>query len=345
MNGTMLAEATPPASERLNRAQKAAVILCLLEKDGAPLLKDLGEASIRTFVRVMSQIDRVDEDTVRTVVGEFLSHLEHRGEAVQCGTKAALEIIENNLGPAAAARISENVSMVSAENVWKRIAMITPEVVSGYLEREHPQAAAVVLSKLPPEFAGGVMNGIEPEQARQIVQYFRTMRGIASHSADIIGKALGNALVSDRMKAQALTPAERMGAIMNYASSDVREGLIEHLGALDPLFAEAVKRSMFTFADVEARVQRGDVAKIVRAVDSDVLVKALAGDGPGTESVRNFILSNISNRMGEMIRDEIEQFGQIKRKDSEKAQSEIIKAIVALESAREIELITEDEKD
>jgi flagellar motor switch protein FliG len=135
-----------------------------------------------------------------------------------------------------------------------------------------------------------------------------------------------------------------MGAIMNYATSQMRDELIAHLNEIDPEFSENVRRSMFTFADIEARVQRSDVSKVVRAVESEVLVKALAGDDAPTQSVRAFILGNIANRMAEMIAQEVKDTGAVKRKDVDKAQAEVIKAIVGLEASGEVALFTDAEE-
>jgi len=168
-----------------------------------------------------------------------------------------------------------------------------------------------------------------------------TLRDLVENT---IGDALGEFLLERQRNASALMLAERLGAIMNHSASPVRDGLIEHLTGLDQQFAEAVKRSMFTFADIESRVDRADVAKVVRAVDSEVLVKALAGDDAVVESVRSFILSSISNRMSEMIRDEIKEAGSVKRRDADKAQTEVIQAVIALRAAGEIEFVKDDEE-
>jgi len=308
------------------------------------VFEGLGEDSIKSFVRVMAEIDGVDGETVRSVVREFLSHLRQREESVQFGAKNALDIIESNLGRAAVERISDSVNLFAEKDVWKRIATVNLEVVSGYLEREHSQSAALILTKLRPEYAGRVLSGIDPEKARQIAKCFRSMKRTGARSADIAGDALDGFLHARGRSASALTSAEQMGAIMNYRLNQVREGLIEHLEGLDPEFSGAVRRSMFTFADIEERVERTDVSKVVCAVDSEVLVKALAGtDGPA-QSAREFFLSYISNRMSEMINDEIKEAGTIKQKDMEKARVEVIHAITELANAGEIKLIKDDEE-
>jgi flagellar motor switch protein FliG len=329
----------------INQAQKAAIILCLLSKDGAgPLFEELDDASVTRFVRVMAEIGVIDGETVRQVVDEFVAGLAERGETVVCGAQTALQIVESNLGREAADRISDSIDLFAAKTVWKRIAKLNPAVVSDFIAREHPQSAAVILVNLPPEYAGLVLSELPPEQARQIAKFIRSAKGVAPKSAEIISQSVGRFLRSSGASASAPTPAARMGAIMNYATSQMRDELIAHLDEIDPEFSENVRRSMFTFADIEARVQRSDVSKVVRAVESEMLVKALAGDDAPTQSVRAFILGNIANRMAEMIAQEIKDTGAVKRKDVDKAQAEVIKAIVGLEASGEVALFTDAEE-
>lgn len=345
MNDIVLQNPQASRASAVNRAQKAAIILCLLDRDGAaPLFEGLGEASIRNFVRAMAEIGMIDGETVRDVVAEFVADLARRSEAVTCGTQTALEIVASNLGREVASRISDSVDVLADRNVWKRVASVRPEIVSDFVAREHPQSAAIILARLPPEYAGMVLSAMPPEQARRIARFFRSLKGTGARSTEIIGQSLSGFLRSSGANAAAPTSAARMGAIMNYATSQVREELLGHLDAFDPEFSESVKRCMFTFADIETRVRRTDVSKIVRAVDSGVLVKALAGAEGPAQGVKAFILANIANRMAEMIAQEINDAGTVKRKDADKAQAEVIKAIVDLEAAGEIELITDGEE-
>jgi len=326
----------------VSRAQKAAIILCLLGKDGAaPLFEELDETSVRSFVRATAEIGVIDGETVRQVVEEFVAGLAGRGEAIVCGAQTALAIVESNLGRETADRISDSIDHFAAKTVWKRVAKASPAIVSDFVTREHPQSAAVILVNLPPEYAGQVLSEVPPDQARQIARYIRSAKDVAPRSAEIIGQALSQFLRTSGASGAGPTPAARMGAIMNYAASQVRDELIAYLEETDPEFSGEVRRSMFTFADIEARVQRSDVSKIVRAVEPDVLRVALAGDDAQTQSVKAFILGNIANRMSEMIAQEIQDAGPVKRKDADQAQAEVIKAIVALEAAGEVKLIVE----
>ena len=332
------------AGAPLTRAQKAAVILCLLDKDGAaPVFEKLDEEAIKSFVSVMARLGQIDGATVRSIVSEFLRELARNEESVHGGARVAMTMIGNYLGDAAAAKFSEGLDLHAEKDIWKRMSLVNPRILAEFITREHPQASAVILSKLPPEHAGKVISEMAPEEVQQIFLFFKRMKTLGARSVDMIGTSIGKSLFAGRVNATTLTPAERVGAIMNYTASQLRDDVISQIEEQDPEFSEAVKRNMFTFGDIETRVARNEVSVIVRAVESEILVKALAGAETTAPGTKKFILANISSRMAEMIVEEIKEAGNVKRKDADEAQAEIIKTIRELELAGEITLIKDEE--
>ena len=117
--------------------------------------------------------------------------------------------------------------------------------------------------------------------------------------------------------------------------------------AEDAGFAELVRKAIFTYVHVPARIHARDVPKIIRILDQAVLITAMAGamGKPELEAANEFILANISQRMAEGLREEITARGKVKDKDAEEAMGQIISAIRTLESSGELVLVQEEEAD
>lgn len=144
------------------------------------------------------------------------------------------------------------------------------------------------------------------------------------------------------------TPAtDRVGAILNFATADLRDEVLEALEQEDAGFAGGVRRAIFIFAHIPKRVEPRDIPRITREVDQAVLVRALsAPSGPDAEAAE-FILSNLSQRMAEGLREEIEALGKIPQREIEAAGNEVVAAIRRLEEQQELTLIpleTEEEE-
>jgi flagellar motor switch protein FliG len=110
-------------------------------------------------------------------------------------------------------------------------------------------------------------------------------------------------------------------------------------------FAKLVQRAIFTFVHIPSRINPRDVPKVTRIVDQPVMVTALAAaaTSPELTATANFILSNMSQRMAQSLREEIQERGKVTEKDGESAQSAVISGIRALVSTGELVLTQPEE--
>jgi len=139
---------------------------------------------------------------------------------------------------------------------------------------------------------------------------------------------------------------ERVGAILNVSPSLTRDDVLQGLEAEDAAFAAEVRKAIFTFVHIPARLAPRDAPKITRLVEQPLLVTALAAatGKPGLEAAAEFILANISQRLAQGLREEIGARGRVKDKEAEDAMTAIIAAIRTLEASGEIALVQPEEE-
>jgi flagellar motor switch protein FliG len=95
-----------------------------------------------------------------------------------------------------------------------------------------------------------------------------------------------------------------------------------------------VKSLMFTFNDLQ-RLSPGAMQVLLRSIEKDRLPIALKGT---SEMMKNLFLSQLSERAGKMLRDDMAALGPVKMKDVEDAQSAITTVAKELAAAGEIEI-------
>ncbi|MEM1382411.1 MAG: FliG C-terminal domain-containing protein [Pseudomonadota bacterium] len=337
--------ALQPGSEELTRQQKAAVILGVLGVDMAsPILEQLDEGCLRSFAQAMSKLRRVEADTVRGVIAEFLAELEEHHNIVRGGvgtTRAVLEPIvnENTLN-----RLLDDVDAPSVNNVWKKLAKVSEEALADFLSREHPQTAAVVLSKMSSEHAARVLNKLTPERVRDIVVGITKTQSLDPHVIEAIGASVSRDFLSGHQHdGPRRNPAERVGGIMNYTTLEIRNFVLGHIEEHQPEFADEVKRKMFTFEDIPKRVETRDVAAIARNLDQETLLRALILAETNAQEVQDYVLGNISSRVAEQLREEMRAIGKVRKKDGEDAQTAFVRVIREMEGRGELKLVAPDE--
>lgn len=335
----------PRQPAALSAPEKAAVIIGALGADAAgPLLEMMDESALRAFTAAMSRLRRVDAQDVRHTIAEFLDALNDYDATVRGGLGRAREMLEPHINETVLNRLLDDVDTPSVNNVWKKLTKVSEDALADFLVREHPQTAAVILSKLGVEHAARVLNRFEPDRARDVVIGITRASSLDPNVIEAIGISVSrDFLAGHQHGTPRRNPAERVGSILNYASAEIRDHVLEHIEATQPAFAEEIRRKMFTFEDIPRRIEARDAGLVIRQVDTEVLLKALrhAAD-QGSEAVE-FLLGNISTRMADQLRQDLAEVGRLRRKDGEAAQAEVVAGIRTLEGEGRLRLVALEE--
>lgn len=338
--------AAPEGPRRLSRRQKAALVVRLIRAEGLSLsLTDLSEDLQAALIQDMSELRFVDRQTLRQVTEEFLSELDAIGMAFPGGVGGALKVLDGAISPSVAARLRSQAGLEDTSDPWARLADLDCERLLPFLETESVEIGAVILSKLKVSKAAELLGMLPGERARRLAYAMSQTGAVAPATVTRIGSALVAQLDAQAPQAFDSAPVERVGAILNYSPAATRNEVLDGLDAEDHAFAEQVRRAIFTFGNIPARIDPRDVPKVIRNVDPPVLITALAyADAVEAEKpAAEFILTNMSQRMAAQLRDEMEMLGKVKAKDGEAAMTSVVEEIRALEATGEILLVAGDE--
>lgn len=332
----------------LTPRQKAAVIVRYLLTEGTSLpLASLPEHMQAALAEQMGQMRLIDRATLDDVVGEFLAELEAVGLAFPGGIEGALSMMDGHISQSAASRLRRMASASSKIDPWERIVALPIDRLLPILTDEAVEVGAVMLSKLPVPKAAELLGKLPGDRARRVAYAVSMTGNVDPETVRRIGAALLAELDNQPVRAFDQGPVERVGAILNVSASATRDGVLEGLDAEDADFAAEVRKAIFTFAHIPARLNPRDAPKITRLVEQPQLVTAFAAaqGRPALEEAAEFLLANISQRLAQGLREEMAARGKVKEKDGEEAMTAIIAAIRTLEASGEITLIQPDEDD
>lgn len=338
---------TPPAGMlSLTRKRKAALIVQLLISDGSKLaLNTMPDHVQEELARELGAIRLVDRDTVNAVATEFADLLEAVGLSAPGNVDAALEALAGQISPHLADRLRDQLDNRNGRDPWLRIQNLTTDDVVRILSNESIQIGAVLLSKLPVARAAEVLGMLPGERARRITFAVRQTADIAPDAVVRIGHALVADYCRTRVTAFDKAPVARVGAILNSSPAITREDVLTGLDESDADFAKDVRKSIFTFQDIPARLLPLNVPGCLRVVEGRDLSTAIAyalGQGGKLEEAANFILESVSQRMATTMREEAAERGTVKTVDGEAAMNAVSAAIRGLADDGTITLIDPD---
>ena len=334
------------SSGALGPAAKAAIIVRLLLNEGAQLpLEALPDNLQVRLTQQMSQMRVVDRDTLAAVITEFVEEVERIGLSFPPGMAGALDVLDGAISPQTAARLRKEAGVRQSGDPWKRLRELGPDQLLPVLENESIEVAAVMLSKLPVPLAAELLGKLPGPQARRITYAVSQTSDVTPDAVDRIGLSLAAQLDATPLRAFDEGPVERVGAILNSSRTLTRDDVLTGLDETDQGFADAVRKAIFTFGNIPARIAPRDVPRILREVDQTVLVTALAGaEAAGFAAVTDFILENMSGRMADQLRDEISERGKTKTDEVEEAMAGIVSTIREMEQSGDILLIVEEDE-
>ena len=335
-----------PARRDLTAREKAAIIVRLLLAEGTKLpINTLPDHMQSALAEQMSLMRLVDRSTLGRVVAEFLEQLEQVGLSFPGGIEGALAIMDGHISTTAASRLRRLAGASSKVDPWDRLMSLPLDDLLPILEMEGTEVAAVMLSKLPVPKAAELLGRMPGDRARRVAYAVSMTGNVDPETVRRIGQALAAQVDSVPPKAFDTGPVERVGAILNVAGAVTRDDVLIGLDEADKGFADLVRKAIFTFVHIPARLNPRDVPKLVRAVDAPVLVTALtaAQASPALEAAVEHILANMSQRMAQSLREEIASRGKVKDKEGDEAMGQVVVAIRTLEAAGDLVLTTPED--
>ncbi|SLN59247.1 Flagellar motor switch protein FliG [Pseudooctadecabacter jejudonensis] len=322
------------------------VVQFLLRNDGDLPLSDLPEATQARLTRELGALSIIDKKTLNQVIEEFSSELSSIALTAPGSVEAALQSLEGRISPGTVAKLREEAAARAGHDPWKTVLELENEDILPITEAESPEISAILLSKMTTAKAAELLGMMPGARARRIAFSMSRTTKVTPQALGRIGASLAKNYCGVSISAFPDTPESRIGAILNSSSASTRDGILEGLLAEDPTFGEGVRKAIFTFADIPARLAVPDVPKAIREVDQADLVTAIGfakQEGGDLEAAATFILENMSSRMADNLREEIGERGKIKQSDGETAQTALVTAIRAAASDGTLTLIVPDE--
>jgi len=99
------------------------------------------------------------------------------------------------------------------------------------------------------------------------------------------------------------------------------------------------ERIVFTYEDIPTRISGRDISQIIKVIDESSLLVALKSTGEAATATSEFILSNISSRLANRLRDDLKDLPNPKPKEFEAAQAVVVAEIVNMRDRGVLKMI------
>src|SRR5712691_5937482 len=325
----------------LSGPDRAAIFLLSLgEELGAKLWQMMDEDEIKEVSQLMSNLGTVSASLVEKLLIEFVSQMSSTGSLM--GSYESTERLLTRFMPTEkVGAIMEEIRGPAGRTMWDKLGNVNESVLANYLKNEYPQTVAVVLSKIKSEHAARVLASLPEEFALEVVQRMLRMESVQKDILDKIEQTLRVEFMSNLARTAKRDAHEMMAEIFNNFDRQTENRFLTSLEERSRDAAERIKALMFTFEDL-GKLDPGSIQTLLRHIEKDKLGLALKG---ATDSLRDVFFSNMSERAGKILREDMEALGPVRLKDVDEAQMRMVNAAKDLANKGEIMIASKQEDD
>jgi len=316
----------------LSGAERAAIIMLALGEDHSQRIWEMmDEEEIKEVSQVMSNLGSVSAGLIEKLLVDFVSQMSGTGSLM--GSYESTERLLAGILPAEkVGTIMEEIRGPAGRTMWDKLANVNESVLANYLKNEYPQTVSVVLSKIKPEHAARVLGALPEEFALEVVQRMLRMESVQKDILDKVEQTLRVEFMSNLARTAKRDAHEQMAEIFNNFDRQTESRFITALEERNRDSAERIKALMFTFEDL-GKLDPGSIQTLLRNIEKDKLGLALKG---ATDSLRDVFFSNMSERAGKILRDDMEAMGPVRLKDVDEAQMRMVNVAKDLANKGEI---------
>jgi len=318
----------------LSPKEKAAILLISLGKEySAELYKYLTEDEISDMTLSITTTRRVEPDVREQIVDEFYEMCLAQKFITEGGIDYAREVLEKAIGPDRAEEMIRKLSSSLQVRPFDFIRRVDSNQILNVIHNEHPQIIALVLSHIEPKQSAQIIASLPSDRQTEIISRISKM---GSTSPEYVKEA--ERILERKVTQMGFTENVVVGGIdtivdiINSLDRSSEKNIIESLDVSDSELADEIRKRLFVFEDI-AKLNNVTIQRVLREINNADLAIALK---MATEDVTRTIFSNISKRLQEMIKDDMDVMGPVRVRDVEEAQQRIVNVIRKLEDAGEI---------
>jgi flagellar motor switch protein FliG len=292
------------------------------------VFEKMNEIEISEIAFEMSSIDSITPEMLKEVSHDFVDQFEGESKMIIETDAFIKNVVKKTLSGKDADTILDDLEKKKQDKpfIWSR--NVNVGTLAGYVEGEHPQTIAMILAHMPSEISSNIMMSLPEELKGDIAMRIAKLGQISEDVVREVDRALKFELSG------AVGPGGKAGGlqvlvdIINGVDKTTEDSVMEFVEEDNPEMANDIRNLMFVFEDLTS-IDDAAMREILKKVEGQQLTYALK---TATDEMKEKIFSNLSQRAGEMLKDDLEVMGPVRLVEVEEAQQTVVRAAKELEA-------------
>lgn len=313
----------------------AILLMSLGEEEASEVFKHLSPKEVQKLGETIARMRAVSRERVDQVLEKFTNAASAQSLLVSDTGNYVKAVLRRALGEDKASLLIDRILQGGDVSGIESLKWMDPLSVAELLRNEHPQIVAAILVHLDYEQSAGVLKQLADRQRNEVMLRIATLEGIQPMALKDLNEVLFKVLAGgDKVRKASLGGVKAAAEIINLMGTSIEGVVIESIRGHDADLAQKIMDKMFVFEDL-LKLDKSGIQLILREVSSDTLIAALKG---ASVEMREMILSNMSTRAAETLREDLESRGPMRLSEVEAQQKEILKTVRRLADEGQIVL-------
>src|SRR3954469_578622 len=321
------------SDEGLSRS--AVLLLAMGEEHAAGVLKYLAPREVQKLGQAMASLKNVTREQIEQALETFRTEAEEQTAFGLGSDEYVRNVLTKALGDDKAGAVIDRILQGGDTSGIEGLKWMDSPSVAELIKNEHPQIIATILVHLDRDQAAEVLQGFTERLRNDVVLRIATLDGIQPSALrelnDVLTKLLSG---SNNLKKSPMGGVRAAAEILNFLGASVEGSVVEAVRQYDGELAQKILDQMFVFENLLDLDDKG-IQLLLREVQSEALIVALKG---ANEALREKVFKNMSQRAGEMLKDDLEAKGPVKVSEVEAQQKEILKIVRRLADEGQISI-------
>ena len=316
--------------------QNAAIFLMSLgEEEAAEVFKHFSPKEVQRLGETIARMRTVSRERVDEVIDKFTREAASQSLLVSDTDNYVRSVLRRALGDDKAALLIDRILQGGDVSGIESLKWMDPISVAELLRNEHPQILAAILVHLDQDHAANILKQFTERTRNEVMLRIATLEGIQPTALKDLNEALYQVLAGgDKIRKSSLGGVKTAAEIINLLGTSLEASVVDSIRENDPDLAQKIMDKMFTFEDL-LKLDNKAIQMVLKEVASDALVIALKG---ASSELRDKILSNMSSRAAEALKEDLESRGPVRLSEVESQQKDILKVVRRLSDEGQIVL-------
>jgi flagellar motor switch protein FliG len=315
-------------------------MLSLNEDQASKVFTLLDDDEIRDLSQNMATLGSVSSKLIEHLLIEFVQQMTTVGSVTGSFENTERYLLKS-LGKERVDLIMDEIRGPAGRTMWDKLGNVNEAVLASYLKNEYPQTVAVVISKIKPAHAARVLAQFPESFAMEVIMRMLRMEPVQKDILEGVEKTLRTEFMNNLARTNRRDSHELIAEIFNSMDRNTESRLLTALEESNRDSAERIKALMFTFEDL-SRLDASGIQTLLRNVDKQKIAVALKGS---SDQVRELFFSNMSERAGKIMKEDMESMGPVRLRDVDEAQAVVVNKAKDLAADGEIVIVEDREED